>query len=325
MISYDSFKNIVIESFLDYLPKDSVFEGVKLSVSKVNKVNCVLDGVTIVIANSRFAPVIYIEQMYEYYKQCDDMRQTLSHFSEVVVDAVDEISSDAQSMEFDFENMKSNIVFKLVNTNWNEGMLSSVPNRPFNDLSIVYTLIIDTGFDGSGTAIITNKLAKVLGLSESDLYELAVNNTSRILKPTVLPMGECFKKCIGSDFEGDGVLTSEDIDLIKSVVSNDDTGMWVITSSNHLNGACVVLCPGVLSALATKLEDDLYLLPSSIHEFIAVKASSSELRSLLRMVPRVNVMNVSPNAQLSNGVYFYDRAMDKVCLATSKEFNVSTF
>lgn len=71
-----------------------------------------------------------------------------------------------------------------------------------------------------------------------------------------------------------------------------------------------------LHSLSMKLEDDLYILPSSIHEVLAVPASMGTPESLAEMVSEVNMNEVSLDERLSNQVYHYDKDLRKLSLAT---------
>ena len=46
MMNYEIFKEVVAEKFMDYMPEQ--YQGMRLRVEPVNKVNKVLDGITLV-------------------------------------------------------------------------------------------------------------------------------------------------------------------------------------------------------------------------------------------------------------------------------------
>ena len=71
-----------------------------------------------------------------------------------------------------------------------------------------------------------------------------------------------------------------------------------------------------LHELSTFLQNDLYLLPSSIHELIAVSADTMTPLELADMVEEINQMEVGIGDRLSNQVYHYDRTTRKVTMAT---------
>ena len=68
--------------------------------------------------------------------------------------------------------------------------------------------------------------------------------------------------------------------------------------------------------LAQQMDTDLYILPSSTHEVIAVSASMGEPEELAQMVSEVNMSQVALEDRLSNQVYHYDKDLRKLTLAT---------
>ena len=62
---------------------------------------------------------------------------------------------------------------------------------------------------------------------------------------------------------------------------------------------------------------DLYILPSSIHEVLAVSAEDRDLEDLEEMVRSVNQTDVSPEEVLSDNVYKYDAESRTLSLASA--------
>ena len=71
-----------------------------------------------------------------------------------------------------------------------------------------------------------------------------------------------------------------------------------------------------LHELAEKIGSDLYILPSSIHEVIAVSADFGSPDELAEMVYEINMDQVDINDRLSNQVYCYDKDLRTLWLAT---------
>ena len=86
-----------------------------------------------------------------------------------------------------------------------------------------------------------------------------------------------------------------------------DDEMWILTNEQKLNGGIILLYEEELHNLAEKLESDLYLLPSSRHEIIAVSAKVTMPERLTEMVQQVNKEFVDEKDFLSNSVYHYGR------------------
>lgn len=91
---------------------------------------------------------------------------------------------------------------------------------------------------------------------------------------------------------------------------------FVVTNDNGINGAAVILYPNTLKKVGKILKDDFYLLPSSIHEMLAIPihAAISE-QDLCDMVWEVNRTCVAKEEILSGSVYRYDQDTEtiKVC------------
>ena len=92
--------------------------------------------------------------------------------------------------------------------------------------------------------------------------------------------------------------------------------MWVISNKEGINGAVSMLYENELHELAENLGSDLYILPSSVHEVLAVSSDLGDPEELAQMVVEVNMQEVSLDERLSNQVYHYDKDLRKLTLAT---------
>ena len=306
MMNYDEFKDVVQEKFMDYLPEQ--YKGMMLHVHSVDKVNMTMDGLTLVGDEVRISPTIYINDMYEDYKKSDDLQEVLVMASKRMDQAMRGAQDIAPSI--DLENAKDNLVFQLVNTEQNKQLLSDVPNREFQDLSIIYRWVVKVDEEGIQSTVIHNSLAEQIGLSEEEMFKLAVDNTRRILPPTVRSMNDVIRDM----FMKDG-MPSEIADMMIGEMPAEQT-MWIISNDRGLNGAISMLYEDQLHTLAENLETDLYIMPSSVHEVIAVSTDMGDPNELAQMVAEINMDQVSLDERLSNQVYHYDKDLRKLSLAT---------
>lgn len=95
---------------------------------------------------------------------------------------------------------------------------------------------------------------------------------------------------------------------ILSAIAEDQKPMYVLTNSRGIAGACCMM-PGMgIELLADKLGKDLVILPSSIHEIIAVPYENAlDLKNMSLMVQEVNKVEVAEEERLSDQVYYFDR------------------
>ena len=306
MMNYEIFKEVVVEKLMDYLPEE--YHDMKLVVQPVDKVNHTMDGLSLVGDGVRISPTMYINTMYENYVKTEDLQSELVAAANTMNEAMKEAPGILPSM--DLNSARNNIVFQLINTEQNKQMLEDAPNRQFQDLSIIYRWVVKVEDAGVQSAVIHNSLAKQLGFSEEELFKLAVENTRRIFPPTVRNMNDVIRDM----FMKDG-MPSEIADMMVGDIPPEQT-MWVISNDRGLNGAISMLYEDQLHKLAENLETDLYIMPSSIHEVIAVSSDMGDPNELAQMVAEINMDQVSLDERLSNQVYHYDKDLRKLSLAT---------
>ena len=91
--------------------------------------------------------------------------------------------------------------------------------------------------------------------------------------------------------------------------------MYVISNTARVNGAASMFYDDALSGLAEKVGTDLFILPSSVHECIAVSTDMGTPESLAEMVQEVNGSQVDAEEQLSDHVYRFDAKAKTISLA----------
>ena len=196
------------------------------------------------------------------------------------------------------EEPEDHIVFQVVNTEKNQDMLKKAPHRRFLDLSIIYAL---TNEFGQFLILVTDQIAETHGWSEEQLFQMAMRNTKSLFPFKVMRMCSFLFE---NSMELFGVLPYED-DIYEP--GPDDEEMWVLTNEQKVNGCTVLLYEELFHRLAERLGSDLYLLPSSRHEIIAVSSKVAEWAPLSSIVPEVNEEVVDEEDFLSDSVYRFDR------------------
>ena len=306
MMDYEIFKDVVTEKFLSYMPKD--YQGMEVKVASVEKVNRKLDGLSLLLPDSErmISPTIYINDIYEEYLRTGDLQESLQN----AADALDRVFKEEPVPPLDLRTAKDNIIFQLVNTVQNEDMLKEMPHREFQDLSIIYRWVVNVEDKGIASVVVHNGLAKELGMDEEQLFKAAAENTRRILPPVVQTMNEVMRDM----FVADG-MPKELADLMIGEQEPERT-MWVISNERKIDGAASMLYEDKLHKLAESVGTDLYILPSSVHEVIAVSVEMGEPEELAQMVSEINMDQVDLSERLSNQVYHYDKDLRKITLAT---------
>jgi hypothetical protein len=309
MMNYELFKEVVAEQILGFMPSE--YQNSRVEINSVAKVNQIFDGLNIIPqigGNTKVFPTIYVNTMYEHLKECGDLEEVLRKAATSIVNAFHQVQNNSAMLNF--EEAKDNIVMQLVNREQNKELLENLPHRDFQDLSIIYRWIVEIDGNGISSTIVNTALAEKLGMNEEQLFQAAVVNTKTLLPPTIRSMNEVIRDM----FINDG-MPEEMVEIMLGEMPADKA-MYVISNQRGINGAVSMLYEDGLHGLAEKLDSDLYIMPSSVHEVIAVSANMGEPNELAQMVADINMDQVSLDERLSNQVYHYDKDLRKLSLAT---------
>lgn len=307
MMNYEMFLEVVKEKFMDYMPER--YRSGKMEIRSVNKVNAVWDGLNIRMSeNDGISPNIYVNKMYEQYKETGNLDATLHCVAAEYTEVLEKTMG--KNPEFDINGMKDNVIFVLVNSEQNKGLLANIPNKSFQDLSVIFRWVVSQDERGMASAIVTTDMMEQAGLTVESLLEHAIENTKRICPPKVSSMQEIMLESMPGCFDP-GLAA-----MLEETEKNPQETMWIITNESGINGASAMLYEENLHKLAEKVGTDIYLLPSSIHEWIAVSVNMKEPSQLAEMVQEINMGAVALEERLSNNVYHYDKDLRKVTLAT---------
>lgn len=317
-MNYEQFINDVQESI-----KKILGDNFRVSVHKVLKNNDIeLEALTITERDSYISPTIYLNQYFTEYKERKSLEDVINEIICLYEEHRDKMLFDVELFK-DYSKIKEKIAFKLVNARQNEKLLKDVPYIPLLDLAIVFYCMVDSDHLGNATAMIHHSHMEMWGVEVSKLYELAVKNTPRILDYELRSMNDILKEMLVSDLTVNKALADKVMDVslqpdeIEEIASQligdmhgsrDDVQMYVLTNKQKINGAACMLYDGVLKEFANEKEDDIYILPSSIHEVILVPGTNDITREQLNcMVREVNSEEVDAGDILSDHVYMYRR------------------
>lgn len=308
MMDFNMFQEVVKEKIIEYLPAE--FQNAEVKIHEVAKVNQTLHGLTVRKENSRVAPNIYLEKAYERYRENENLTESLTELADVVVEAAKSVPDEIPVV--DGNRFKDNVVLCLVNSTQNEELLKNIPNRSFQDLSVIYRWVVDVNREGMQSAIVTNTMALTQGMTEEELFQHAVENTRRICPPKVSSIQEVMMNMMAEEGMSKEMLES----LGMTLETEPEKTLWVMTNEMGINGAVAMLYEDNLHKLAEKVGTDLYVLPSSIHETIAVSVEIGNPDAMAEMVQEINMNMVSLDERLSNNVYHYDKDLRRLELAT---------
>ncbi|MCR5580837.1 MAG: DUF5688 family protein [Pseudobutyrivibrio sp.] len=206
------------------------------------------------------------------------------------------------------KDLGDRIILKVINLEKNKELLETVPYYAYLDLAVIfYYMIPSEDTEEFHCVLIDNNLYNNWNISIEDMLDLAQENTPKLLGLKV-----------------QGLLTTiaeyMDEDSLKEIAETEDRNMplYVATNKNCCNGAGVMLYKDLFKALASKFKSDLFVIPSSIHEIIVVKAVKGcqvDTDSLKDMIHYVNRNEVPEGDVLSDSLYFYSMDEESLMIA----------
>lgn len=313
-LNYEEFKERIKDDIKDYM--DEKYKDCEVVIRKVNKTNREVDGLNMldIPGLKNATPTLYVNDLYEKYEKTGDYEEVARMAAETMEYGIKSFNSQIKEECLDTSKLKDKVFFSLINAEQNRELLNTVPHREFEDLAIVYRWNIGSDSMGTYTNLVNNDLAEKEGLTENDLYNAANKNTKELFPVLVKNMNEVISEIIFGDSELSGEMEEEFKEVMME--TQDERSMYVITNESKLFGAASMLYEEPLHELAEKIGSDLYILPSSIHEVIAVSADFGSPDELAEMVYEINMDQVDINDHLSNQVYCYDKDLRTLRLAT---------
>lgn len=271
--------------------------------------NTELDGISVLQKSQTVSPTLYLNDYYEEYlcgTPVEELLEELYHHFLHPYTGFDFSVTDFK----DFEQMKEKVVYRLINYSNNQILLADVPHKQYLDLAIVYYLLLHSNENGNACIMVRNEHLELWDINPETLHAHACQNTPALLPPKIRHMEEMIDSFLSLHSEQD------DAALFGSYEKDSDPlPMFVLTNERHLNGAAALLYDNLLRDFARSIQENFYILPSSIHEVILVPASGILSKASLDLMVRdVNQKEVSPMEQLSNHVYFYDRLAHAVSM-----------
>lgn len=284
---------VVLESML----------GREVRVQEANKNNGVkLYGIAVVEPELNVTPTIYLEQYFEHYKS----GHTLEEIAECIYNFYMENKlqhSIDMSWFRDWESVRNRVAFKLINYEKNKELLEQIPHTKVLDLVKVYYVVVETEELGRGTVLLYNNHLQMWNISAKCLDEVATENTPKLLPAVSDAMVNVLMNMMGIE-EAD----SEECEALPET--------YIMSNPARVFGAATMFYPDALREFANRLDSDMLIIPSSLHEIIMMPLrGDADLEYLKTLVYEVNRTELAHEEILSDSVYVYHRDTDSITIA----------
>ncbi len=283
--------------------KEFAGKGYEVQSKQIRKNNGVqFQAVIVRKPGEMVSPTIYIDNFIEMIEKKE---MTVAEVAEKVFEVYEqnknlEIGVGVRDLT-DKEFVLGHVEYQLINRERNQDRVNTAPHKDLLDLAGIYRVVI--GDDESGTAsyVLTNEMLEMIGIAIEELDEAAMRNTENS-GLVIKTMAEIMAEMMGVSVE-------------MAEIMNDGLQMFVLSNQRKMYGESIMMCGKQLAALADKIDGDFYILPSSIHEVIAVPASQLNYEELKQTVCGVNDTEVEEEEILGYEVYRYDRETGELRVA----------
>lgn len=286
-------------------------EGYKVLESSSLGVNVVKRGLQLKEMNSKEAPSLAVDVSFdEYFSiwQREGIGIVVCRLLEVMKESAFSKPEERQKILAsavgvrEEDSLLQGVFLQVINAEKNGELLRQVPHRLWHDLAVIYRYVV-LADDNIGSIIVKKNMLPA-GLDEEMLYAAAYVNTKERFPFVVKPLMEIVSQMDEEELEQECC----------------EAPMLMLSNSCGINGASVLLYPGVLKTAAAKAGcKKLFLLPSSLHEIIAVPYEEGREEQLLSMVYCINRTQLEPRDFLSDSIYSFDAETLEIRMFSAKD------
>ncbi len=289
-MDFDQFTAKIIDALKLRLLQDG--DDAVIRTDKVLKNNGVeLTAINICCDHSDVCPTVYLEPFYREYEQGMDISDLAGEILKLHAERNTQRLLSREKV-LDESDVMDNIILRLVNRSKNSKLLQEIPYIEFKDLAITFRRLICMDADGMATSVVSMDDMRRWNVNIDVMFRKALENTERIFPASCKNVFEALNDRYSFD--------------MPDVSAESDDDLYVLTNEYGINGAASILYSGALKKCADIVDDDIYILPSSIHEVLFIKVHSGHSIDYLKeLVSEANRSVVTPMDYLSDSVYIY--------------------
>ena len=294
-MNYESFKQMVVRNIKNYLPEK--YEKWEIRESVVRKINENMDCINLIPKEDSLQiaafPNIYLNFFYKKLKEGFSFEYIMQSIAVLIDGATPPVEIQ------NIKNMVPEIIPTVINREKNEGLLKNLPHREFLDLAVIYRIAVATEDAGVYGCNVTYDMMKEFEFGEEELYKFAMINMKRKFPIKIKNLGQQMKNMMGEK--------SSEADEF-----NEWSPLFIVTNDQNFFGAAGILYNEILEKIADVFDENLYVIPSSIHEILVMPENAADGAELKNIIEENNREVVDEKEWLSDNLYFYDRKLERL-------------
>jgi len=256
-------------------------------------------------------PCFYTDELYASYCNGENEVGLAEYMVNIVLNECESVRREAKKY-LTKEWMEEHLFLRLVHMEKNRDWLEDAIYVPYLDLAAVVYVLTDDDETGVKCFLLPKSEWNMLELgTPEEAFSKLVGNTVRLFS----------EKLWGIEMITEEEKTAEVSFVLHSEESMErlrDNLLYVMSNHRKINGAAVMLYPGLLEQVHQGFSGNFFVIPSSVHEVLLMKETGeTEELFLNHMVRTVNESQVEPEEVLSDHVYYYS-SEDGLCLCKTR-------
>lgn len=298
-MKYETFVNELREAVQNCMGEEMVVE--KKEVIKNNGVS--VTGLTIADKKDSYSSFLDLQFQYLLYLQDGDMNACVQR----IIAEYEKKEERGKLQEVmarvrEWDNVREQVYPILISYDDNKEWLAEAVYQRFLDLAICFAVRVP---EVHGNIKVKRNLFNLWGITETVLETQAMENLVQ-----------------------DGYTISSVLDILDEMGDapckekaeeeelSNEIPLRILSNANCCLGAAGILYRELLAEYAAKIDKNLFLLPSSLHEIMILPADKGTGGNELKaMVQEINQDYVNPEERLSDHVYYFDREDNSIRIA----------
>lgn len=296
LYSYNAYKEMVLEELQRELGTDCV-KGI--IVRKDNGIK--REGIHLALRGNKPAPIVYLDSSKGIYSDSD-----ITEFVDGVLktyESAEKCTGNGIEQLSDWNFVKDHVKIRLLNREKNfEQLKGFLPYTEILDLLVTFDISTEKLFSeyGEGRIRITNVMLDTWNLDVADLYVVAIQNMERE----------------GCEFADIRRYVCGLLGVVHTEYDKSAPSMYILRTCDDTLGACAMLSKKIMKEVCRDLGcNEVYILPSSVHEVIIITAEGMDVPALKSMVREVNESVVEEAEYLADNVYLYSVDLNELKIA----------
>lgn len=281
-------EKLTFEEFSEYIKNnikkcmDETYTDAEPALKQSQKPGGVtLTGLELVRNGQKTTSVFYLEPEYEKYLRGEDIDYIMHKIAHKYVSLDLHMPDLYVKPVFDWSYSSSLVVSTLVSIDRarRDSQFSTCPiiKLPYTNVGVMFYLDVESDDCKSVTSVpVSHKMLEAWRINLQELYETAKNNTPVKRKKDIF--------LSNADMQG----------------MDDFCPMYIATNKNHFYGAASILYDGVYEDICKAVGEDVFILPTSVHECSCVPRSMTSVYEMRRVLEAINRSH--PDDYLSNQV-----------------------